>query len=112
VARPALVDWEVHHAELKAVTTMAIIVIVELPGVTKEQYQANHANIHSASWWPAEGFVAHAGAPANGGWLVVDLWASREAFMAFAEKARPFFEESGIPMTEPKIYEAVNVDLG
>jgi hypothetical protein len=91
---------------------MAIIVIVDLPGVTKEQYQANHANIHAAPWWPAEGFISHAGAPSDGGWLVVDLWESKEAFGAFMEKAAPIFEEGGFPKVEPKIYEAVNVDIG
>ncbi|MEU4730960.1 MULTISPECIES: hypothetical protein [unclassified Streptomyces] len=91
---------------------MAIIAIVELPGVTKEQYELNHANLRAAPWWPAEGFISHAGAPADGGWLVVDLWESKEAFTAFMEKAATVFQESGMPRVEPKIYEAVNVDIG
>ncbi|MBT2443653.1 hypothetical protein J7E93_26865 [Streptomyces sp. ISL-36] len=89
---------------------MAVIVIIELPGVTKEKYQASHAAIHKASWWPVDGFISHAGAPADDGWLVVDLWDSREAFMAFREKAGPIFQENDMPMVEPQLYEAVNVD--
>jgi hypothetical protein len=46
---------------------VAIIAIIELPGVTEEQYQVNHSSIHAAPWWPAEGFISHAGAPADGG---------------------------------------------
>ncbi|MFG2876526.1 hypothetical protein ACGFYU_16305 [Streptomyces sp. NPDC048337] len=91
---------------------MAVIVIIELPGVTKEQYEANTAKITAASWWPAEGFISHAGAPADGGWLVVDLWESKEALAAFMEKAATIFQESGMPRSEPKIYEAERVLIG
>ncbi|MGF0177207.1 hypothetical protein ACQF36_44180 [Streptomyces sp. Marseille-Q5077] len=91
---------------------MAIIAIIELPGVTEEQYQVNHASIHAATWWPAEGFISHAGAPADGGWLVVDLWESKEALAAFMDKAATIFEANGMPRVEPKIYDAVNVDIG
>ncbi|MFJ3726967.1 hypothetical protein ACIPYQ_30990 [Streptomyces sp. NPDC090045] len=91
---------------------MAIIAIIELPGVGKDQYQANHASIFAAPWWPAAGFISHAGAPANGGWLVVDLWESKEALGAFMEQAAPIFQANGMPRAEPKIYEATNVDIG
>ncbi|MFD3622918.1 hypothetical protein ACFWWT_49070 [Streptomyces sp. NPDC058676] len=91
---------------------MAIIAIIDLPGVTREQYQVNHASVHAAPWWPAEGFICHVGAPADGGWLVVDIWESKEALAAFMEKAATIFEANGMPRVEPKIYEAVNVDIG
>ncbi|MEU6880772.1 hypothetical protein [Streptomyces sp. NPDC046712] len=91
---------------------MAVIVVVELPGVTKEQYEENHSKIHAAPWWPVDGFVSHAGAPADNGWLVVDVWESAEAFQGFMEKAGPTFQEVGMPQVQPKIYEAVHVDIG
>ncbi|MFD3505760.1 hypothetical protein [Streptomyces sp. NPDC058678] len=91
---------------------MAIIAILDLPGVTREQYQVNHASIHAAPWWPTEGFISHVGAPADGGWLVGDIWESKEALAAFMEKAATIFEANGMPRVEPKIYEAVNVDIG
>ncbi|WP_137994204.1 hypothetical protein [Streptomyces vilmorinianum] len=90
---------------------MAIIVVIEMPGVTKEQYEESWRKIHSAPWWQADGFISHAGAPGDNGWLVVDLWESGEAFEKFVEKATPIFEEAGFPRSvQPKIYEAVHVD--
>ncbi|MFF0748169.1 antibiotic biosynthesis monooxygenase [Streptomyces sp. NPDC004267] len=92
---------------------MPVIVTVEIPGGTKEQYEQNTEQITSADWWPMPGFLAHAAGPdGTGGWRVVDFWESAEAFHAFVEKATPIFRSSGTPPVMPRIDEAVNVMVG
>ncbi|MFJ3585966.1 hypothetical protein ACIPPS_27585 [Streptomyces sp. NPDC090127] len=89
---------------------MSVIVTVEIPGGTQEQYEQVHAQLDAAPWWPPEGFIAHAAGPdGSGGWRVVDFWESREAFVAFSEKAMPIFQSAGLPTAIPKVQDAVRV---
>ncbi|MFG2329659.1 hypothetical protein ACGFMM_08530 [Streptomyces sp. NPDC048604] len=88
---------------------MAVLVVVDIPGGTKEQYEANNSRITSAPWFPPKGFISHVGAPNNGGWIIVDVWETKEDFRAFAEQARPIFADTGTPPMEAKYYEPANV---
>ncbi|WP_418957744.1 hypothetical protein [Streptomyces tritici] len=88
---------------------MAVLVVIDIPGGTKEQYEESNRKITEASWFPPKGLLHHVGAPNNGGWIVVDVWETREDFRAFAEQARPIFSETGTPPVEPKFYEPANV---
>ncbi|MEU8616405.1 antibiotic biosynthesis monooxygenase [Streptomyces sp. NPDC048623] len=88
---------------------MPVIVTVEIPGGTQEQYERMTEQITSAPWFPMPGFLAHAGGPdGTGGWRVVDFWESEAAFRAFVEKAMPIFHENGAQVM-PKVDEAVKV---
>lgn len=92
---------------------MAVIVTVEIPGGTQEQYEATTGRLTGAEWWPPRGFLAHAAGPdGSGGWRVVDFWESEEDFLAFAAQARPIFQEQGLPPILPKFQEAENVIIG
>ncbi|MFB7836622.1 antibiotic biosynthesis monooxygenase [Streptomyces sp. NPDC056056] len=91
---------------------MAVIVTVEMPGGTQEQYEETIRLLEAAEWFPAEGFLAHAAGPdGTGGWRVVDFWDSEDAFLAFVEKARPIFEQAGVRTILPSVQQAVNVML-
>ncbi|MFE2562029.1 antibiotic biosynthesis monooxygenase [Streptomyces sp. NPDC059352] len=91
---------------------MAVIVTVEIPGGTREQYEQSTEQVTSAEWWPPKGFIAHAAGPdGTGGWRVVDFWDSEEDFLAFAKKAQPLFERIGMPTIMPKMQEATNIVL-
>ncbi|WP_318212597.1 MULTISPECIES: hypothetical protein [unclassified Streptomyces] len=91
---------------------MAVIVTVEIPGGTQEQYEETTRLLEAADWFPPEGFLAHAAGPdGSGGWRVVDFWDSEDAFLAFVEKARPIFDRGGGRTILPKVQEAVNVIL-
>ncbi|GGT84793.1 hypothetical protein [Streptomyces violascens] len=50
-----------------------------------------------------------AGAPPPGGWFVVDVWQSEEAFKKFGEVLMPMLKEVGVTDAKPKIYPAFNV---
>ncbi|GAA2788287.1 hypothetical protein [Streptomyces showdoensis] len=89
---------------------MAVIVTIEVPGLTQEVYERATAALVAAPWWPARGFLAHAAGPdGSGGWRVVDFWESEEDFRAFVEQARPIFVEHGMPPLMPRIDPAVKV---
>ncbi|MER8041963.1 hypothetical protein [Streptomyces sp. NPDC094032] len=89
---------------------MAVIVTVEIPGGTQELYERTTAAVTAAPWWPMPGFRAHAAGPdGSGGWRVVDFWDSEDEFLAFIEKARPIFDEHGLPRVMPRIDQAVHM---
>ncbi|MFE5660364.1 antibiotic biosynthesis monooxygenase family protein [Streptomyces sp. NPDC056517] len=91
---------------------MAVIVTVEIPGGTQEQYEETTRLLEATDWFPPQGFLAHAAGPdGSGGWRVVDFWDSEDAFRAFVEKARPIFDRGGVRTILPTVQEAVNVIL-
>ncbi|MFE1550314.1 hypothetical protein [Streptomyces sp. NPDC058718] len=91
---------------------MAVIVTVEIPGGTKEQYEETTRLLQAEEWFPPTGFIAHAAGPdGSGGWRVVDFWDSEDDFLAFVERARPIFDRNGVRSVLPKVQEAVNVIL-
>jgi hypothetical protein len=84
---------------------MAVAMLLEWPGETQEQYErlmklvALEAN-------PPEGGLFHVAGPMPGGWRVVDIWESEEAFERFAgERLIPAVQQVGIPdMPDPEFY--------
>ncbi|MFB7027564.1 MULTISPECIES: hypothetical protein [unclassified Streptomyces] len=91
---------------------MAVIVTVEIPGGTEEQYEEIMRQLGSTDWFPADGLIAHAAGPdGEGGWKVVDFWDSEDRFLAFVERARPIMERAGISSMLPTVQRAVNVVL-
>jgi hypothetical protein len=59
---------------------------------------------------PPAGLIAHVGAPQEeGGWQVVDVWESEEAFRRFMdESVLPAAQEMGAPPFDTKIIEVHN----
>ena len=51
--------------------------------------------MESPSDWPVEGLLVHAMGQANGGFRVVDVWESEEAFNRFGETLQPALEDLG-----------------
>ncbi|MFI6844325.1 hypothetical protein OG535_38310 [Kitasatospora sp. NBC_00085] len=95
---------------------MAIIIVHETPGGTREQYEqvtnrlsGGKGALRSRGDWPAPGLLSHVAGPTADGWLVVDAWESEEAFQRFAEHLMPVLREVGMAEVPPKIYPAVNV---
>ena len=66
---------------------------MELPGVTRDQYDGMHA--HFAPMASSEpGFVAHIAGPTEGGWYITEVWESK------AEHER-FMQEKVFPTMPP-----------
>jgi hypothetical protein len=60
---------------------MALAILLEIPGVTREQYEGVAKAVNAAG--PPRGSLFHAGGPIEGGWRIVEMWESREAADAF-----------------------------
>ncbi len=65
---------------------MAVAVIVEIAGGAAEQYDAIMAEMKLSGWPPQHNMFHVAGPTDDGGWRVVDVWDSAEAFDAFARE--------------------------
>ena len=80
---------------------MPVVVVVE--GSTQQDYEdvvrrltgGKKSRMESPSDWPVEGLLVHAVGQAKGGFRVVDVWESEEAFNRFGETLRPALEDLG-----------------
>ena len=64
---------------------MPVGLLIELPGVTAEQYDAVNAKVDIFND-PPEGLILHSGGRAeNGNWRVFEVWESKEACERFDE---------------------------
>jgi hypothetical protein len=90
---------------------MAIGVVFEFPGVTQakyeeaiDQFMGHGRQFSKLADWPVKGALMHLAGPMQGGWRVVDVWESEDAFRRFGEVLMPALGKLGFPMTEPKIF--------
>lgn len=86
---------------------MAIGLIFEVPGVTQEQYDAVSQQVDAGG--PMEGCLVHVAGPMEGGWRVIEVWASQEAADTFFRaRLQPVLGQVGIPPVEPKVFPVHN----
>jgi quinol monooxygenase YgiN len=79
---------------------MAVGLIMNFPGGTQEQYEAVLEQLNLRGRMPPGG-ISHAAGPIDGGWRVVDVWESQEAFDAFLhEKLYQAMQSAGMPRPE------------
>lgn len=89
---------------------MAIGVLFEFPGVSAEQYEEVCRNLNNGELmttladWPNEGCLFHVAGPTEGGFRIVDVWESAEAFQRFGETLVPLLEKVAFPQVEPQIF--------
>ena len=74
---------------------MAIAVIVEGAGFTQAQYDSVISEVLPNGRMPA-GLLFHMGGAIDGGWRVVDMWESQEAFEKFSQETlAPAMQRAG-----------------
>ncbi len=61
---------------------MALAMLAEIPGLTRQQYESVVTAVNRAGGTPA-GALLHAGGPSDSGYRVVEVWETREAAEAF-----------------------------
>jgi len=95
---------------------VAIGVLFDFPGVTSEQYDEVCRNLNNGrlltalSEWPEPGIVSHVAGPTpDGGWRVVDVWESEEAFQRFGQRLMPLLQQAGFPAGAPQMFPVHNV---
>ena len=79
---------------------MAVLVIAESPGGTVEIDDAVVKSLNLINDPPSGARIRMAG-PMDGGWRVVSLWESREAFQSFVDqRLKPALEGAGRPQPQ------------
>jgi hypothetical protein len=94
---------------------MAIGMLLDIPGGTKEAYEAmNQKLFGSAGPGTPEGILVHTAGATESGWRIFDVWESREALDSFmTSRVGPAAQELGMTdMPRPEIYELENVLIG
>jgi hypothetical protein len=90
---------------------VAVVVVFQGPGFTQENYEESvrrltgGGRLESPADWPVEGLLAHAAGQGEGGFRVVDVWESAEAFQRFGETLVPILRDMGVE-GEPEVYPA------
>lgn len=86
---------------------MAVLVMQELPGVSRETYDGVNEKLNPAGMPPA-GLIVHTSGPADGGWRIVDVWESAEDFNRFRDErvvpaVMAYAQEAGVEPATPQI---------
>jgi len=91
---------------------MAILAIVNSPGITKTQYESLRPHVKWETEHPT-GAILHSSAfDEKGGLHVVDVWNSEAEMKQYFEKRLlPAMQKSGITPPEPKIYPLHNLNI-
>lgn len=89
---------------------MAVLVVNHSAEWTQELYQAAFDRVIPDRAHPPAGLVTHYAAPvAGGGWQVIDVWESEDAFRRFLEESVvPAAKELGAPPFESHVTELYN----
>jgi hypothetical protein len=89
---------------------MAILMVLELPGATVEQYDKVHEVMADSGGADAEGLVSHVAGPTDDGLLIIDVSESEDAMNRFVgEQVAPAMEEVGVPQARPRIFPVHNL---
>lgn len=88
-----------------------VIVQFNVPGVTSRIYDQIWDELRKAGHSHPAGLHYHVGAQQGDGWMVIDVWESREAFDRFSETLMPILQKVGVntdsakPVITPVYYE-------
>ena len=98
---------------------MPLALAMRLNGVTQQDYDAvmtgiglGSPNVEESQPWP-DGTISHIAGATQGGWFVVDVWDSQEAFDAFfAERLGPALEKANVSPPEVTPVDVYNMYPG
>jgi len=95
---------------------MAIGVLLDIPGGTKEQYEEVNQRAFGNPKGPSEppaGLIVHTSGATPSGWRIFDVWETTDDFERFNnEIIMPAVEGMGLPEIPPEVYELTNVIRG
>ena len=86
---------------------MALAFLVDFPGATQAQFAQVDQKLGRQA---PPGLLYHVEGPIEGGWRVVDVWESQEAFDRFFQaKLGQALQEVGVAPPQPKIWPVHNI---
>jgi hypothetical protein len=92
---------------------MAIGVLLDIPGGTREQYEEINEKAFGDPKGPTDpmpGLIIHTAGATSSGWRIFDVWESKDAFERFMnETIMPATEGMDLPLTPPETYELTTV---
>ena len=92
---------------------MAIGVLLDIPGGTREQYEEVNQRAFGDPKGPAEpptGLILHTSGATSTGWRIFDVWETTEDFERFNDELiMPAVEGMDLPQIPPDVYELTNV---
>jgi hypothetical protein len=87
-----------------------VMIYFNFPTGTQSQYDNVWKDLKAAGHEHPKGLLYHVGAEqSNGGWVVVDVWESEDAFKIFSNVLRPILEKNDIPPVPPTIMPVHNI---
>ena len=91
---------------------MAIAVIGEIPGGNAEMDDRLMRSMGASADNPPAGAVVRLAGPTDGGWRIISVWESEDAWNAFRQdKLEPSFREMGQQMPPVQLWELHDVRL-
>jgi hypothetical protein len=83
---------------------MAVCLVIEVPGGTTEQYDSVVRQLEEGGGHLGEGQTFHVSGPTDDGFIVVDVWNSRDDFDRFMQgRLGEALQAAGVP--QPQIRE-------
>ena len=92
---------------------MPIVAVFQSPTLTRETYEqvcrkltgGKRTRMESPADWQVPGLLVHVAGQTAGGFRVMDVWTSQDAFEKFGAVLMPILEEVGIEGA-PEVYES------
>lgn len=81
-----------------------VVVIFSSPDMTAKEYEQVWDDLRAAGQQNPKGLISHVGfAKPEGGWMVVDIWESADAFNEFGKTLVPIIQKTGRQVPEPQV---------
>ncbi len=89
---------------------MPTAVHFDLPGMTRQEYDSLIEDLGLGKHAPSGGILHFSAPNPDGGWFILDIWESEQAFHAFAREVLiPTARRLGLTISRPKIFPVHNL---
>jgi hypothetical protein len=83
---------------------MAILMMLELPRVTTEDYDRVQEIMFAEDPKQPDGLISHVAGPTDDGVLIIDVWESEDDLNRFVrERVGPAMQQVGAPQAQPRV---------
>ena len=87
-----------------------VVVIFSSPDFTAQDYDKVWDDLRAAGQSKPKGLLSHAGfAKPEGGWMVIEIWESTDAFNEFGKTLMPIIQKIGKNVPPPQVTPAYYV---